>query len=98
MIKTCQRCGESYDALGRAKYCIVCRVEVKREQWRTAYHRYNERHRIKRREIARKSRRNYVDKHREQVRARHREYMCKRYRQKCIEFWKQPEAKQCGAK
>ena len=89
MIKICQRCGESYDALGRAKYCIVCRVEVKREQWRAAYHRYNERHGIKRREIARKSQHRYDDKHREEK----REYMRKRYRQKCIDYWKQLEAK-----
>ncbi|MBR0062510.1 MAG: hypothetical protein IJP68_13645 [Selenomonadaceae bacterium] len=36
MIKICQRCGESYDALGRAKYCIVCREE-KREYMRKRY-------------------------------------------------------------
>lgn len=92
MIKNCERCGELYDALGRAKYCIECRPIVKREQWREAYHRYNQRHNVKRREIARRSYAKNRDVNSEEKRARHREYMRKRYRQKCIEFWRQQEA------
>ena len=48
MIKTCQHCGQSFEAyVHNAKYCIDCRYEVARTRARH----YEKSHVLKRREI-----------------------------------------------
>ena len=70
MIKTCQRCGILFRAVGNMKYCVVCSYEVEREYQTERQRRWREVNRDKAREYDRR----YRERHRERFNANHREY------------------------
>jgi 5-methylcytosine-specific restriction endonuclease McrA len=77
MQKSCARCGDPFDARGRARFCPSCRPSHDREQKRAAATREYANNRE--RALARQAR--FRERHREEIRARARAYHARPERQ-----------------